>query len=124
MNRDAAPLFVEERKYRRRRLGDAARLLPLGGAVLLTLPLLWTRGDGSLIARETLYLFLVWAGLILCTALLSRALAATPRAEGAPPAGDGPEPRARAASPDTRADPGGDTSDRPAASPRDNGPPS
>ena len=87
MNRNSAPLFVEERKYRRRRLGDAARILPLGGAVLLILPLLWTRVDGSATAREALYLFLVWATLILCAALLSRALSATSRSLGTPPTG-------------------------------------
>ncbi len=111
MSRNAAPLFVEERKYRRRRLGDAARLLPVVGAVLLILPLLWARGDGSAIARETLYLFAVWAGLILCVGLLSRALVlqerrAQSRAEGASsapasaaPAVAAPEPGATVAPP-------------------------
>ncbi len=68
------PLFLERRSYRRRRLRDAARLLPLLGAFLLLLPLLWSGdggGDGAGTARDGLYLFAVWCGLVLVCAVLS-----------------------------------------------------
>lgn len=84
MRGKAGPLFVERRKYRRRRLNDAARFLPLAGLVLVLLPMLWARGDGGTIAQEKLYLFAVWAALILGAALLSRALGGGQKGEGAP----------------------------------------
>jgi len=69
-------VFLERRTYRRRRLRDAARLLPIVGAVLLILPLLGQAGGTS--DRETsgvwFYVFGVWLGLILISAVASRAL--------------------------------------------------
>ena len=85
MSRHAGPLFVERRKYRRRRLMDAARILPVAGFVLLMLPMLWARGDGSGIAGEAVYLFAVWALLVLAAALLARPLGKGPITEVAPP---------------------------------------
>ena len=76
MRRPRAPVFLERRSYRRRRLGDAARLLPLFGLVLVLLPLLWspdTTGAARLTAWEGVYLFAVWAVLILVAAILSLA---------------------------------------------------
>ena len=69
-------LFLEQKTYRRRRLHDAARALPILGGVLLTLPLLWSVGDGpeTSNADATLYVFAVWCVLIILTALVSRAL--------------------------------------------------
>ena len=45
-------VFLERETYRRRRIMDAARLLPLLGVALFALPLLWPKpgdpgGDGS-----------------------------------------------------------------------------
>ncbi len=77
MRRPRAQVFLERRSYRRRRLGDAARLLPAFGLVLILLPLLWgpdTRGAARLLAWEGVYLFAVWAALIAIAAVLSRAL--------------------------------------------------
>jgi hypothetical protein len=79
MRRPRTPLFLERSRYRRRRLGDAARLLPLFGLMLILLPMLWSpdaTGAARLTAWEGVYLFVVWAGLILAAAVLSRALAA------------------------------------------------
>jgi hypothetical protein len=79
MKRPRAPLFLERRSYRRRRLGDAARLLPVFGLILVLLPLLWSpdaTGAARLTAWEGVYLFAVWALLIVVAAILSRALAA------------------------------------------------
>lgn len=62
-------LFLERQSYRRRRLMDAARLLPLLGAALLALPLLWPDGStdagGVPLSAAILYIFFCWAVLIL-----------------------------------------------------------
>lgn len=71
------PAFLAPEGYRRKRLRDAARLLPVLGVALLLVPLLWTRSDapgGVGNATALLYLFGVWAGLILAAFLLSRPL--------------------------------------------------
>ncbi len=68
--------FVERRTYRRRRLMDIARLLPLLGALLLTIPLLWPNPDpypapgsqsGMATSVAITYIFVVWTGLIAAT---------------------------------------------------------
>jgi len=80
------PIFVQRRTYRRRRLADGARLLPLLGAVLFMVPLLWQAGgetptgdvqelrDGNRTAWVMTYLFLVWLGLAVLSGVLSRYL--------------------------------------------------
>jgi len=90
------PLFLARRTYRRRRLIDTARLLPLFGAVLFLVPILWeTAGEGGATARlaeRGLYLFAVWAGLVAAAAGLARALGPGPEApdgRGAPDRPDG-----------------------------------
>lgn len=75
MARPPQPLFLERQSYRRRRRGDAARLLPLAGCVLLLLPVLWA--DTARTAGGLVYVFLVWAILIALAAVLSRALSRT-----------------------------------------------
>lgn len=62
--------FLERESYRRRRLADAARLLPLVGFVLLLLPVLLKTTNDALV-----YIFTVWAVLILLIGLVSRRLA-------------------------------------------------
>jgi hypothetical protein len=65
MARAKPPLFLARAPYRRRRLRDAARLLPILGLFLLLLPLLWTHGDRtSLSSGDVIYFFLVWLALI------------------------------------------------------------
>ena len=70
------PLFLPRARYRRRRLRDAARLLPLFGAFLVLLPIAWAPALTS--PRDTapdgIYLFAVWAGLIVAAALMARHL--------------------------------------------------
>ncbi len=95
MKSPRAPLFLERQTYRRRRLMDAARILPVLGFVLILLPVLWSgSGDpasgGIGTAAEAVYLFGLWLVLILAAALLSRALRAALRREG----GDAPRPPA------------------------------
>ncbi|WP_242511854.1 hypothetical protein, partial [Rhodobaculum claviforme] len=82
-------LYLARAGYRRRRAMDAARLLPFVGIFLLLLPRLWGEGavdapPGAATAREGVYLFVVWAGLVVAAAVLARWL--RPVAEGA--AGD------------------------------------
>lgn len=62
---------AERQTYRRRRLMDIARLLPVLGALLLALPLLWPEAsthpaarDGVSMSTAIIYVFAVWAGLI------------------------------------------------------------
>ncbi len=75
--------FLERRAYRRRRLADAARMLPVLGLVLFLVPVLWpaaeTGGPGT--GRGGLYLFAAWAGLILAAALIARPLSRGDRDE-------------------------------------------
>ena len=65
MRRPRRPLFLARAPYRRRRLRDAARLLPVFGVFLLLLPLLWTPDSRmSLSSGDVIYFFSVWLGLI------------------------------------------------------------
>jgi len=70
------PLFLARQGYRRRRMIDAALLLPMLGVFLIVLPILWTPQDAgdSETAREGIYLFLVWLGLIVAAFALARGL--------------------------------------------------
>jgi hypothetical protein len=62
-------VFLERRSYRRRRLMDASKLLPMLGAMLLAIPMLWPTGaEGENPPTSTssaiIYIFLVWTLLI------------------------------------------------------------
>lgn len=74
MTKPPEPLFLARQGYRRRRLADVARLLPVLGVGLFMLPLLGAEEAGHTTAGGGLYLFAAWFVLILCAALLSRAL--------------------------------------------------
>lgn len=74
---NASPsLFLERQSYRRRRVKDAARLLPLLGAALFAIPLLWPGPDDAgavtpvRMSDAILYIFAVWAMLIAVSALI------------------------------------------------------
>ncbi|WEF25320.1 hypothetical protein [Paracoccus sp. S3-43] len=86
------PLFLERASFRRRRLGDAARVLPVLAAILVLAPVWWVPAQVSF-ATGAVWLFGLWAWLIAAVWVLHRALrradAATLRAS-----------RAIAASPD------------------------
>ena len=63
------PIFLEPHSYRRRRLMDAGRFLPVLGVILWMIPLLWATGNSPSVRPVTmssaiLYIFLVWVGLI------------------------------------------------------------
>ncbi|MGP1356838.1 MAG: hypothetical protein ACTS11_09965, partial [Roseicyclus sp.] len=75
----ARRLFLERRTYRKNRLQDAARLLPVLGMILFFGPV-FIGGGGDVegaasLADWLVYIFVVWLGLIVVTMLVSRALA-------------------------------------------------
>ncbi len=78
-----SPLFLARAVYRRRRLRDAARLLPLVGLLLVLLPGLGQE-DGSN-AVDAVYLFLIWFLLIVAAALIAPGLSQS-ETEDEPPA--------------------------------------
>ena len=88
MTKPPQPVFLERRTYRRRRLRDAARLLPVLGILFLLVPLLWSSGDEAPTSTASgfIYVFAVWLGLILVAGLLSRRLAEPERPGQEPPA--------------------------------------
>lgn len=68
------PLFLGRGSYRQRRLADAARLLPVLGAVLLMLPLLWPRTGAEDVpptSSAMLYVFGCWIVLVIAAAALA-----------------------------------------------------
>jgi hypothetical protein len=74
------PMFVARDTYRARRTMDAARLLPLLGAILLLgfLPLLRVKGRAAEIGGSSsgtmLFMFAVWVLLIAVAAWMARPL--------------------------------------------------
>ncbi|MCL6283454.1 hypothetical protein M3P21_07890 [Ruegeria sp. 2012CJ41-6] len=73
----APPVFLEKQSYRRRRLSDAARLLPIFGALLFAVPLLWPdgSGDGDPVPMSVAitYIFGIWVLLIVVGGLFGLA---------------------------------------------------
>lgn len=94
-------VFLERQTYRRRRMMDAARLLPTCGAALLAVPLLWARGDGDAgqtgvaMSDAIIYVFAVWTGLILLSAGFAMQVR---RWSGSEPPPSGPETGSNAGS--------------------------
>lgn len=72
--RPGKSIFLEHDSYRLRRLTDAARLLPIFGALLILVPLLWPQPEpgaaeaGVPMSRAILYIFAIWALLIVAAA--------------------------------------------------------
>ncbi len=83
-------MFVARRSYRVRRLRDAARLVPVLGAFLFLLPLLWEPAPGQPrdLARDAIYVFGVWGILVILAAILSRRLRQDTRGDDPAGAGD------------------------------------
>ena len=73
------PKFLARSSYRRRRIIDTARLLPVLGLFIFFLPVLWHPGDTPEpdTARGGLYLFAGWFALIVAALFLARALTRT-----------------------------------------------
>ncbi|MEM8631620.1 MAG: hypothetical protein AAGF74_10315 [Pseudomonadota bacterium] len=91
MRKARSPLFLERESYRRRRLTDAARVLPIVAMVLFFIPVLWAtpEDNASSTSRGGFYVFAIWAGLIVAVALLSRAISQPEKA--VPPATKDPD---------------------------------
>ena len=79
MPKSSQPVFLARRSYRRRRKMDAARLLPIGGAVIFMLPVAWEPASTPVpdTARGLVYIFASWVRLILAALILARGLAPT-----------------------------------------------
>jgi peptidoglycan/LPS O-acetylase OafA/YrhL len=94
------PLFLARAVYRRRRLRDAARLLPVLGLLLMLLPALGRDTSGDV--RDAIYFFILWGVLIAAAAVLAPGLSATEGDQEADippdmPAPDMPAPAQRSA---------------------------
>ncbi|SIN83216.1 hypothetical protein SAMN05444002_0857 [Vannielia litorea] len=77
MDGEDIPLFLARETYRRRRLMDAARLLPVVGLGLVLFPLLWIgQGAGPQTRVGVIYLFAVWALLIAVAGFVAARLSA------------------------------------------------
>ncbi|WP_299690604.1 hypothetical protein [uncultured Tateyamaria sp.] len=65
-------VFLERRSYRRRRMMDAVRLLPIFAALLFMLPLFWPTAPDTpevpvSMSTAVIYVFLVWL-MLICAA--------------------------------------------------------
>lgn len=69
-------VFLERQTYRRRRLIDWIKILPLIGMVLWLVPLLWpTEGEDQVSSADAIiYIFVIWFILVVAKALSARAL--------------------------------------------------
>lgn len=80
MNQAVPPsVFLERRSYRRRRMMDALRLLPILGVMLFMLPLFWPSGAEEGVAhvpmsRAITFVFVAWLVLIASAYVLWRGL--------------------------------------------------
>ena len=79
------PIYLGRETYRRRRLIDAVRLLPVAGALFFLGPILGSGAGPRSTALGGLYVFAVWFGLIILAAVLGRWLAAAPTGVGSDP---------------------------------------
>lgn len=68
------PVYLQRSNYRRRRLIDGMRLLPILGVILCLLPLLFVLGTPMTISNSVLYIFGIWAFLIIVAAIMSSRL--------------------------------------------------
>lgn len=68
-------LFLAPPSYRRRRLIDAARLLPVFAAFLVIVPpILQSGGGAGGVSGALIYVFGLWALVLLAAAVISRAM--------------------------------------------------
>ena len=78
-------VFLERKSYRRRRLLDGLRVLPVLAAWLFLLPVLWPRGADAAAPTTSsvlVYVFGVWFALTVLCALFTRAAAGRRRRDG------------------------------------------
>jgi hypothetical protein len=79
--RPKTPVFLQKASYRQRRVRDAAKLVPVLGAVLLMMPLTWQDDaqGATTNASALVYIFGVWIVLIGLTAVLSGLIRSSPQ---------------------------------------------
>lgn len=93
MARPPKPLtFLARDSYRQRRLRDVAWVLPVVGAALVMVPLLWPR-EGDRVeptSSALIFVFLVWMALILTGLVLARLMKMDPTPTAAEDDAGGP----------------------------------
>ena len=72
------PVFLARDTYRRRRLVDGLRVLPVVGLLLFLSPLVGGAGYVRETAGSGVFIFAVWFALIVATGVLGRLLAGAP----------------------------------------------
>lgn len=77
------PIFLERAAYRRRRLQDAARLLPIVTICAMLVPV-WLLPKALSGATGMVILFLLWLAVIVTSAALHQKLRRKPPREAAP----------------------------------------
>ena len=77
--------FLARETYRRRRIIDGVRVVPIVALLLFMLPMLGAAQMARSTAMAGMYLFAAWFAAILATALITRALARSPGGVGADP---------------------------------------
>ncbi|AUJ64631.1 hypothetical protein B9057_10105 [Aestuarium zhoushanense] len=75
MARPTKNTFLERAGYRRRRMRDVARVLPVLIGILFCIPLLWDRNGELGTADALIYLFTVWFCALGISAGIARFLA-------------------------------------------------
>ena len=76
----SASVFLDRGSYRQRRFRDLARVVPVLGAVLIVMPLLWPRSgpEAATTGQALTYLFSIWLGLICLAFWVSRRVVEAP----------------------------------------------
>ncbi|KAA0920273.1 hypothetical protein FLO80_03925 [Aquicoccus porphyridii] len=92
--RGQVSVFLERSTYRRRRLVDAMRLLPLLGVGLWAVPLLWNaRARETPMSHAVLYVFGVWLLLVVAAGIMAVMIGRRNSDTGEPGEADGPAMR-------------------------------
>ncbi len=87
MSEPSRSVFLERQTYRRRRLMDAARMLPIVGILLWALPLLWRQEPETAVTTSGAmrYIFGIWVLLVALSLWLSRRLKDTAETDASRP---------------------------------------
>ncbi|MCB1367742.1 MAG: hypothetical protein KDK00_08265 [Rhodobacteraceae bacterium] len=84
MSDNSGPQFLDIRSYRRKRIVDAAKLLPVIGSIGLVAPVPFffaSIGETGQVVPLALYFFGLWLVLIVLAFVLSRTLLGDPAAD-------------------------------------------
>ncbi len=78
-------VFLAQSTYRRRRLIDAVRMVPVIGLLFFLLPILGSGSETRATSSGGIYLFSVWLVLIVVSAVLTRLLSRGNQGVGSDP---------------------------------------